>query len=121
MSVHRAQATKAAGNQARQAANDAWSQLAKYPYGIKLEERRTPGSGSSSTQAYCQQYQILWDGHANWRPSPSDQKPIKVWLNEQDPAYSAYKSTGIAVGGRNMRRARDVVSTGCHCQWTSGL
>jgi hypothetical protein len=125
LSVHRASATARAsagnGNQARQAASDPWSQFAKYPYGIKLEERRTPGSSSSPAQAYCQQYQILWDGHANWRPSPIDQKPIKVWLDEQDPAYAAYKSTGIAVGGRYMRRARDVVSTGCHCQWTSGL
>jgi len=127
MSVHRAQATDRAsgsnsnsGNQARQAASDPWSQYARYPYSIKLEERRTPGS-SSSTQAYCQQYQVLWDGHANWRPSPSDQKPIKVWLDEQDPAYAAYKSTGIAVGGRNRRRGGDVVSTGCHCQWTSGM
>jgi hypothetical protein len=124
-SAHRAQATNRSGggvnnsgNQKRQATSDVWSQYAKYPFGIKLEERRMPGS-DDSLQAYCQQYQVLWDHQANWKPT-SRGDPIKVWLDEQDPTYSAYKSTGIAVGERKQRRG-DVVSSGCHCQWTSGL
>ena len=84
-----------------------------YPYLIKLEERRLPGS----PQAYCQQAQVLDNGLWNWL-THADGNIFTVQLNESDPGYGAYQAEGLA-GSRRLR-LRQEVPQGCHCQWMSG-
>lgn len=88
---------------------DYWSTLAKFPFLAKLEERRVQGSPTP----YCQQYQILNNGQANWI-ADEDGKPIIIQLDEQDPDYSGGDS-----GSNKMMRRRGVPNA-CHCQWMSG-
>lgn len=124
ISMHRPQATPPPGsgssnnNKARQAPMDLWNALQPYPNLIKIEERRAPNSGSTMPP-YCQQYQVLWDGHANWVADMSG-NPIKVWLQEQDPSYSAYQSAGIAGSKQSITQRAPAIAGGCHCQWISG-
>lgn len=87
--------------------------LQKYPYLVKIEERRLSGN---TVTPYCQQYQVLNDGAYNWVQGP-DGGPIIITLDEQDPGYAAYESAGIA--GRRGKEKR-LVPGGCHCQWVSG-
>ena len=86
---------------------DYWSTLAKFPFLVKLEERRV----ENSPQPYCQQYQVLDNGQANWLPDENG-KPIVIDLDEQDPDYQ---------GGDNGSKMRKRgVPNACHCQWMSG-
>jgi len=82
---------------------DPWTALTLYPYVVKLEERRIPGS----PQPYCQKKQILDDQQAGYLP-------YTVQLDESDPGWRAYASSGLRVKKRNL------VNGACHCQWTSG-
>lgn len=84
------------------------------PYVVKIEERRLP----DSPQPYCQQYQILDNGQANWL-SDGDGGPIIVKLNEQDPSFGSYQNAGTP---SNSKRKRGISSmaNACHCQWMSG-
>ena len=85
--------SSASGTDLRSVIEDGyWTGLAQFPFVVKLEERRVEGS----PQPYCQQYQILEDGEANWIPG-KDGQPIIVQLTESDSGY-----------------------TGCQCQWMSG-
>ncbi|KAK4505299.1 hypothetical protein PRZ48_003262 [Zasmidium cellare] len=72
-----------------------WSTLPSFSRVVKLEERRI---ANSSTQAYCQKYQILEDGSANWI-ADSNGQPIIVQLEEDDS---------------------DTSGEGCRCEWMSG-
>lgn len=77
--------------------------LEPFPFAFKLREQRTSGS---FWKAYCQQYQILEGGKANWI-ADEDGNPIMIHLEES---------------GSNEQRAvvaeRDVTG-GCQCQWMS--
>lgn len=88
---------------------DQWTQLPKFPFLVKLEERRVEGAPTP----YCQQYQILDNGHANWI-SDDNGKPVIVQLDEQDPDYDR----GARTPNRMMQRRS--VPNACHCQWMSG-
>lgn len=92
---------------------DYWSQLDVFPYLFKLEERRLP---NNPIQPYCQQYQILDNGHANVAVD-GDGNPIIVVLEEDDPSFAAYESAGVASTSRKKKRT---IKGGCHCQWMSG-
>ncbi|KAK5125648.1 hypothetical protein LTR85_011922 [Meristemomyces frigidus] len=96
-------------------AEDLYTTLQMYPYVVKIEERRLAGN---TVQPYCQQYQILDNGGYNW-VAGANGEPIVIQLEEQDPAYSAYKSAGVAGGSRKLKEKR-LVPGGCHCQWLSG-
>jgi hypothetical protein len=115
IAAHQALATaipsSGGGHHKRDDPANVWSSLPKYPNVIKLEERRVPNS-NNDIQPFCQQYQVLWNGHANWRPDQNG-APIKITLNEQDPSFAAYTS---AVHSGNHATP----SGGCHCQWTAG-
>lgn len=97
---------------------DFWDTLSLYPYIVKLEERRLTGN---TVQPYCQQMQILDDGSAGLAPTANG-APNVIQLAEQDPAYAAYQSAGLAGNGRRDEgfMARRMVQGGCHCQWMSG-
>ncbi|EME76889.1 uncharacterized protein MYCFIDRAFT_217131 [Pseudocercospora fijiensis CIRAD86] len=94
------------------APHDLWSQLDVFPYLFKLEERRLP---NNPITPYCQQYQILDNGHANW-VGDDNGEPIIIDLEEDDPNFSAYESAGIA--STNSKRG---IAGSCHCQWMSGV
>lgn len=80
-----------------------------YPYLVKIEERRLPGS----PHPYCNKIQILDD--LNWNfVSDTGLEPVTIQLAEQDPAYQAY------VDGDKKLRRRRLVAGECHCQWQSG-
>lgn len=98
------------GFMSKRQAPGTWGPL---PYVVKIEERRLP----DSPQPYCQQYQILDNGQANWLKGENG--PIIVQLNEQDPALSAYQTAST---GSKLRRKRDtaMIPDACHCQWISG-
>ncbi|KXS97184.1 hypothetical protein AC578_855 [Pseudocercospora eumusae] len=93
------------------APNDFWNQLDVFPYLFKLEERRLP---NNPITPYCQQYQILDNGKANW-VGDDNGEPIIIDLDEEDPSFSAYESAGIA--SKNSKRG---IAGSCHCQWMSG-
>lgn len=93
---------------------DYWATLPVFPYKVKLEERRLP---NNPNRPYCQQYQILNNGQANF-VTDDDGNPIIVYLNEVDPSFSAYESAGIA--SASSKRRRGTVPGSCHCQWMSG-
>lgn len=88
--------------------------LPTYPYLIKLEERRVPGS----PPPYCVKYQVLNNGQVNWIPDPKGNK-IRMRLNEVDPGYNAYPNADFA-SRRKVRVKRDLVPGTCHCQWMVG-
>lgn len=108
--------TRRRRTQPRQVHDDMFSQLPMYPYVIKLEERRLAGN---QVQPYCQQYQILENGHYNY-VTDINNNPIIIDLEEQDPSYAAYQSAGTAGTEPGSKRKRQNVPNGCHCQWTSG-
>ncbi|SMQ47213.1 unnamed protein product [Zymoseptoria tritici ST99CH_3D7] len=85
------------------------------PFVVKIEERRL----AESPQPYCQQYQILDNGHANWAPGP-DGKPIMVYLDELDPIQTADAAATGTIAARHAKRNGDPVPNSCHCQWMSG-
>lgn len=91
---------------------DYWATLPVFPYVVKLEERRLP---NNPIQPYCQKYQILNNGQANY-VQDDDGNPIIVYLQEQDPTFSAYESAGIA----SSKQRRGTIPGSCHCQWMSG-
>ncbi|CAK1360124.1 hypothetical protein CB0940_06226 [Cercospora beticola] len=91
---------------------DFWSTLEVFPFLVKLEERRVGGAPSP----YCQQYQILDDGRANWVSDPDSGKPIVIQLDEDDPEYG---KSEITSKNRAMMFPRGVPNA-CHCQWMSG-
>lgn len=86
-----------------------WESL---PYVVKIEERRLP----NSPQPYCQQYQILDNGQANWLSENGG--PVIVNLSEQDPSFGAYESAGTVTTKR--KRGASQMANACHCQWMSG-
>jgi len=74
-----------------------------YPYVVKIEERRIPGSQGP----YCQRMQILDNGQAGYLPE-------SFCLDESDPGRGGM---GPAPG----LSSRDAASpSSCHCQWYSG-
>lgn len=87
---------------------DPWKALTLYPYVVKLEERRIAGS----PQPYCQKKQILDDYQVG-------DLPFTVMLDESDPGWRAYASSGLRVRS-HFKHERTMVSGSCHCQWTSG-
>lgn len=92
--------------------DDYWSHLPLFPYLVKLEERRLP---NNPIAPYCQQYQILDNGNANW-VGDNDGNPIRVELTELDPNYS--DANIITTTKRRTRRQN--TPNACHCQWMSG-
>ncbi|KAI5356926.1 hypothetical protein Slin15195_G090250 [Septoria linicola] len=90
---------------------DFWSTLDVFPFLVKLEERRVEGAPSP----YCQQYQILDNGQANW-VGDDDGKPIIVQLDETDPDYGDTE----AVTADHRKVFKRGVPNACHCQWMSG-
>lgn len=91
------------------ASSDLWSSLELFPLLVKLEERRL---ANNTIQPYCQQYQILDSGVANWIGDENG-NPIIINLDESDPPASAYTATSTT-------KNRRAVSGECHCQWMSG-
>ena len=85
----------------------------QYPYLVKIEERRLPGS----PQPYCVQAQVLDNHHWNWVTYP-DGEQITIYLSESDPGYSAYLAAGEA-SNRRLGKRRTIPGE-CHCQWQSG-
>lgn len=102
-------------NEKRQNWPGMYDSYSLYPYVVKIEERRLEGN---TVNPYCQQYQILDDGGYNW-VADSNGDAIMVQLQENDPAYSAYQSAGIA-GDKKRQSGSDGNVGGCHCQWMSG-
>ncbi|KAM3421805.1 hypothetical protein BST61_g2183 [Cercospora zeina] len=94
------------------AGQDLWSTLDVFPFLVKLEERRV----SNAPSPYCQQYQILDDGRANWVQDPNNGKAIVIQLDEDDPDYG---KSQITSSNRAMMLSRGVPNA-CHCQWMSG-
>lgn len=89
----------------------------QYPYQIKIEERRLPGSPSP----YCVQVQVLDNWQWNWAPKNGhNDEQIMVTLTEQDPPYREYVNEGDASSSKVKLRKRKVVPGECHCQWESG-
>jgi hypothetical protein len=84
------------------------------PFVVKIEERRL----AESPQPYCQQYQILDNGHANIAIG-GDGGPIIVHLEEQDPVQTADAATTGVVPARKIKRG-GLAPNSCHCQWMSG-
>ena len=85
--------------------------LAPYPYLVKIEERRLPGSA----HPYCNKIQILDDLNWNFVPDTGEE-PVTIQLAEQDPDYQAY----VDGGDTKKVRKRRLVPGECHCQWQSG-
>ena len=83
---------------------------APYPYRVKIEERRLPGS----PHPYCNKIQILDDLNWNFVPDTGEE-PVTIQLTEQDPDYQAY-----VAGDKKKVRKRRLVPGECHCQWQSG-
>ena len=87
---------------------------AEYPYLVKLEERRVPGTA----RPYCNQIVIL--NNYKWGPATDgNNNQISIALMEQDPPYQRYINNGD-VGKKRRLRKRAVVPGECHCQWHSG-
>lgn len=86
-----------------------------YPYMVKIEERRVPGS----PQPFCVLYQILNDGSYNWVPDDNGEQII-IHLSEHDPDANEYKHGSVTSGKRLAKRDDELVPNGCHCQWLSG-
>ena len=82
-----------------------------YPYVVKLEERRVPGS----PPPYCVKMQIMGNGSPVPIINPDTGEPYTVQLYEKDPGYAAYASARL-----KSRRKRKTVPGSCHCQWLSG-
>lgn len=97
--------------------SDMYDTLQLYPYIVKIEERRL---ANNPVQPYCQQYQILDNGQYNWVPDANG-NAIIINMAEQDPAYGAYVSAGVAGSNTDKRIKRSPeVPSSCHCQWWSG-
>ena len=87
-----------------------------YPYRIKVEERRMPGS----PLPYCIQYQVLNDGDINFIPGDDGQQ-IVVQLSERNPPFRpVLYPEEPPEGNKRSRRKRDEFPGSCHCQWKSG-
>lgn len=95
--------------------DDWYDELTVYPYRVKLEERRLPGS----PLPYCIQYQVLNDGVINWIPNAQGQQ-IVVQLSERDPPFRPVLYPDQPPHARRLRRKRDELPGSCHCQWMSG-
>jgi len=96
----------------------AYNNLTLYPYRVKLEERRLPGSRTP----YCTRYQVLNDGKANWIPGTQGQQII-IQLNERDPPFRPLQNGGgehSGHGNGKVKVKRDELIGSCHCQWLSG-
>ncbi|EME41556.1 hypothetical protein DOTSEDRAFT_73851 [Dothistroma septosporum NZE10] len=89
--------------------NDFWSSLQVFPYIIKLEERRI---STNNVSPYCQQYQILDNGNANW-VGDGNGNPIIITLDEVDPNFATYEPN-------TNRKWKRTAPGGCHCQWMIG-
>lgn len=88
--------------------------LTVYPYSVKLEERRLPGS----PLPYCIQYQVLNDGIVNWIPGPESQQ-IVIQLLEKNPPFKPVMYPDHPSGGQKPRQKRSETPETCHCQWRS--
>lgn len=89
--------------------------LKVYPYQVKLEERRLPGS----PLPYCIQYQVLANGMTNWIPGPEGQQVV-IQLSEKNPPFRPVYYPEPPSHGRSRRRKRNESPESCHCQWMSG-
>lgn len=89
--------------------------LKVYPYQIKLEERRLPGS----PLPYCVQYQVLDDGFVNWIPGTGGQQVV-IQLSEKNPPFRPVLYPEQPHGARSRIRKRNESPESCHCQWMSG-
>lgn len=88
----------------------------QYPFLVKIEERRLPGS----PRPYCNQIQVLYDYNWGWAIDANGDQ-ITIQLTEQDPDYHAYVQDGEAEPLRRHRlRRSETVPGECHCQWMSG-
>jgi len=116
--------TEASSAPAATSTGDYYDTLPKFPYVLKLEERRV--SMPNAISPYCQLYQILDNGHANYVPDETNNgDPIIVQLNENDMTFGAYTSAEANLdddndSDDNKRRKRGAVPGACHCQWMSG-
>ncbi|KAM0714383.1 hypothetical protein Q7P37_010170 [Cladosporium fusiforme] len=93
---------------------DTYLTLEKYPYLIKIEERRVPGA---ENPPYCQQFQLLNNGQLEAVVNPDDGNEIIFAFDESPPEYYAYDRE-TSVDERSVLK-RGTPSDGCHCQWWS--
>ena len=86
----------------------------QYPYVVKIEERRLPGS----PHPYCNQVVVLNNWDWNWA-TDEEGNQITIMLTEQDPTYHSYVAEGEAGKKARLRKRKEVPGE-CHCQWQSG-
>lgn len=97
--------------------------LPSFPRVVKIEERRLTNNPDSP---YCQQWRVLFNGDVV-PMGDSDEKPIIVKLEEEDPLYpgaSIVETRPATTGGaseakRSLFGKRKDPYGACHCQWSS--
>jgi hypothetical protein len=88
--------------------------LSVYPRVVKMAERRL--SGSPSIQPYCQQYEIAEGGA---RPLLDSQNhPVVVMIDEEEPAYGASKLRAIRRYLQEVEAESSAnAMSDCGCEW----
>ncbi|KAH7138993.1 hypothetical protein B0J11DRAFT_32344 [Dendryphion nanum] len=87
-----------------------------YPRIVKIEERRLPGS----PQPYCQKMRLFDNGQL-LEALDSNSKPIRIYLQENDPTYEQFFGGNTLVtpsptAAPGAKKRSDPTGA-CHCQW----